>query len=141
MSNAKFITIASSVTTGLLGGLPRRIVFATREIITGYTADTLSGLIAVTADMVDAQTALSIGLVNQVVPVEQLMDVCIEMAKKIASKGPKAIRLAKKVINEGVEEKLEKGSELETHEFGECFASGEAKEGMSAFLEKRKPNW
>jgi enoyl-CoA hydratase len=94
-----------------------------------------------TADMVDAQTALSIGLVNQVVPVEQLMDTCMEMAKKIASKGPKAVKLAKKVINEGVEEKLEKGSEYETQEFGECFASGEAKEGMSAFLEKRKPNW
>lgn len=54
MSNAKFITILSSVTTGLLGGLPRRIVFATRETITGYTANPLSGLIAVTADMVDA---------------------------------------------------------------------------------------
>lgn len=94
-----------------------------------------------TADMVDAQTALSIGLVNQVVAADQLMDVCMEMAKKIASKGPKAVRLAKKVVNEGVEEKLEKGSEYETHEFGECFASGEAKEGMSAFLEKRKPNW
>jgi enoyl-CoA hydratase len=94
-----------------------------------------------TADMVDAQTALSIGLVNRVVPVEQLMDACMEMAKKIASKGPKAVKLAKKVINEGVEEKLEKGSEYESQEFGECFASGEAKEGMSAFLEKRKPNW
>jgi len=54
MSNAKFITIASSVTTGLLSGLPRRIVFATRETITGYTPDTQSGLIAVTADMVTA---------------------------------------------------------------------------------------
>ena len=54
MSNAKFITIASSVTTGLLSGLPRRIVFATRETITGYTPNALTGLIAVTADMVDA---------------------------------------------------------------------------------------
>ena len=54
MSNAKFITISSSTTTGLLSGLPRRIVFATRETITGYTADANSGLIAVTAAMVDA---------------------------------------------------------------------------------------
>jgi len=53
MSNAKFITISSSTTTGLLSGLPRRIVFATRETITGYTADANSGLIAVTAAMVD----------------------------------------------------------------------------------------
>ena len=57
MSNAKFITIASSVTTGLLSGLPRRIVFATREIITGYTPNALTGLIAVTSDMVDALIA------------------------------------------------------------------------------------
>lgn len=57
MSNAKFITIASSVTTGLLSGLPRRIVFATRETITGYTPDALTGLIAVTADMVTAFVA------------------------------------------------------------------------------------
>jgi enoyl-CoA hydratase len=94
-----------------------------------------------TGDMVDAQTALSIGLVNQVVPADQLMNVCMEMANKIASKGPVAVKLAKKVINEGVEEKLDKGSEYETDEFGECFAKGEAKEGMAAFLEKRIPNW
>ena len=94
-----------------------------------------------TGDMVDAQTALSTGLVNQVVPVDQLMNVCMEMANKIASKGPVAVKLAKKVINEGIEEKLDKGSEYETDEFGECFAKGEAKEGMTAFLEKRKPNW
>jgi hypothetical protein len=52
MSASKFITITSTVTTGLIGSLPRRIVFATREIITGYTHDVHSGLIAVTSDMV-----------------------------------------------------------------------------------------
>jgi len=57
MSAAKFITISSSTTTGLLSGLPRRIVFATRETITGYTANVQSGLIAVTSDMVAAFTA------------------------------------------------------------------------------------
>lgn len=57
MSNAKFITIMSQATTGLLGSLPRRIVFATREIITGYTPNAQSGLIAVTADMVAAFVA------------------------------------------------------------------------------------
>jgi len=57
MSASKFISISSSTTTGLLSGLPRRIVFATREAITGYTADTLTGLITVTSDMVDALIA------------------------------------------------------------------------------------
>lgn len=54
MSNSKFISISSSTTTGLLSGLPRRIVFATRETITGYNPNALTGLITVTADMVDA---------------------------------------------------------------------------------------
>lgn len=57
MSASKFISISSSTTTGLLSGLPRRIVFATRETISGYTPDTLTGLITVTADMVAAFTA------------------------------------------------------------------------------------
>jgi enoyl-CoA hydratase len=94
-----------------------------------------------TGDMVDAQTALSIGLVNQVVPPERLMDACLEMANKIASKGPTAVKLAKKVIDDGIEAELDQGSNLEKGRFAECFESGEAKEGMSAFLEKRKPNW
>jgi len=94
-----------------------------------------------TGDMVDAQTAYSIGLVNQVVPADQLMKVCMELANKIASKGPLAVKLAKKVISEGIELSLDEGSAYETRDFAECFARGEAKEGMSAFLEKRKPNW
>ncbi|NIM98733.1 MAG: crotonase [candidate division Zixibacteria bacterium] len=94
-----------------------------------------------TGDMIDAQTAQSIGLVNQVVPADQLMNYCLDMAKKIASKGPLAVKLAKRVINEGIEARLEEASAYEARDFGECFRSGEAKEGMSAFLEKRKPNW
>jgi enoyl-CoA hydratase len=94
-----------------------------------------------TGDMVDAQTALSIGLVNQVVPLENLMNTAMEMAKKIASKGPTAIKLAKRVISRGIETDFATGSSFEVDAFGECFASGEAKEGMSAFLEKRAPKW
>jgi enoyl-CoA hydratase len=91
--------------------------------------------------MIDAQTALAIGLVNQVVAADQLMDVCMEMASKIASKGPTAVKLAKRVIDRGIEEELRNASKQESDLFGKCFDSGEAKEGMSAFLEKRKPNW
>ena len=94
-----------------------------------------------TADMIDAQTALAIGLVNQVVPVENLMNAVMEIAKKIASKGPAAIKLAKRVISRGIETDFATGSSFEVEAFGECFASGEAKEGMSAFLEKRAPKW
>jgi enoyl-CoA hydratase len=94
-----------------------------------------------TGDMIDAQTALSIGLVNQVVPADQLMSVCLELANKIASKGPTAVKLAKTVINRGIQADLSTGSAYEKEAFGLCFATGEPKEGMSAFLEKRKPNW
>ena len=94
-----------------------------------------------TGDMLDAQTAHSIGLVNQVVPADQLMTTCMDLANKIASKGPAAVRLAKTVINKGLQADLSTGSWYEAEAFGLCFATGEPKEGMSAFLEKRKPNW
>jgi enoyl-CoA hydratase len=83
-----------------------------------------------TADMIDAQAALSIGL-----------NVCLEMATKIASKGPTAVKMAKKAVNQGIEMTLDEGNRLEGVLFSDCFPSGEAKEGMSAFLEKRDPNW
>lgn len=94
-----------------------------------------------TGDMLDAQTAHSIGLVNQVVPADQLMTTCMDLANKIASKGPAAVKLAKTVINKGIQADLSTGTSYEAEAFGLCFATGEPKEGMSAFLEKRKPNW
>lgn len=94
-----------------------------------------------TGDMVDATTALSIGLVNQVVPADQLMNFCLELANKIASKGPTAVKLAKTVINQGIQANLATGTSYEKEAFSLCFATGEQKEGMYAFLEKRKPNW
>ncbi|MFQ6033105.1 MAG: enoyl-CoA hydratase-related protein, partial [Candidatus Zixiibacteriota bacterium] len=94
-----------------------------------------------TADIIDAQTAHSMGLVNQVVPADQLMPTCMEIANKIASKGPTAIKLAKTVINKGIQADLSTASDYEAEAFGLCFSTGEPKEGMTAFLEKRKPNW
>jgi len=94
-----------------------------------------------TADMIDAQTALRIGLANKVVAPENLLDEALAMAQKIASKGPAAIMIAKSVINRGMEVDLPKGLSIERDGFVQCIASGEAKEGMEAFVEKRKPNW
>jgi len=94
-----------------------------------------------TGDMIDAQTAHSIGLINQVVPADQLMTTCMDLANKIASKGPAAVKLAKTVINKGIQADLSTGSSYEAEAFGLCFSTGEPKEGMTAFLEKRKPNW
>lgn len=94
-----------------------------------------------TGDMIDAQTSLRIGLVSKVVTSENLLNEAVAMAQKIASKGPAAILLAKSVINRGLEVDLAKGLTIERDGFVQCVASGEAREGMESFIEKRKPNW
>lgn len=90
-----------------------------------------------TGDMIDAQEAYRIGLVNKVVPQDQLIPVCREMASKIASRGPVAVRLSKEAINNGTEMDLARACVLEADTFALCFSSPEQKEGMRAFLEKR----
>lgn len=92
-------------------------------------------------DPVDAQTALAYGLVNKVTTPEELLPTCRAMAQKMIGKGPIALHLAKTVINRGLDSNFTTGSSYEMEAFGMSFASGEPREGMSAFLEKRKPNW
>ncbi len=94
-----------------------------------------------TADAIDAAEALRIGLANKVVPADKLFEVVGEMARKIAAKGPAAVRLAKTCINRGLDADLNTGNALEIEAFGVCFSSGEPAEGTRAFLEKRKPDW
>jgi len=90
-----------------------------------------------TADMIDAQEAYRIGLANKVVPQAELLDYCKKMAAKIISKGSYAVTLAKMAINSGLDMDLSNGLLLEAGFFGVSFATGDKKEGMSAFLEKR----
>ncbi|MCX7780116.1 MAG: enoyl-CoA hydratase-related protein [Negativicutes bacterium] len=94
-----------------------------------------------TADMIDAQEALRIGLVNKVVPHEELIGAAVEMARKIMKHGPYAVRLCKEAVNVGMEVDLETGSRYEGTLFGITCATHDKQEGMSAFLEKRKPNF
>ena len=95
-----------------------------------------------TADMIGAEDALRIGLVQKVFEPDVFMDETIKIAKLIASKGPQAIKKLKLAVREGVEMPLSDGEKLEAREFGTLFGEGkEGKEGMSAFLEKRKPEW
>ena len=93
-----------------------------------------------TCDRIDAQEAYRIGLVNHVVPKEELMDACKAMANKILSKGSYAISLAKMCIDTGMDTDLDSGLDMEATNFGLSFASGDKKEGMTAFLEKRPAN-
>lgn len=94
-----------------------------------------------TGDIYDAQTALRIGLVSKVVPPEELMEVCIKMAKRIASMGPVAVRLTKEAVNQGLDMDQEKAIALEADIFGLTFATSDKDEGISAFLNKRKPEF
>lgn len=91
-----------------------------------------------TGGMIGAQEAEKIGLVNKVVPQEELMATAMEMAKTIASKGQIAVRYAKAAINRGIETDMDTGNAIETDLFALCFANDDQKEGMTAFLGKRK---
>ncbi len=93
-----------------------------------------------TNDVIDAQEAHRIGLANKVVPHNDLLDTCMTMAKKIASKGNYANYLAKSAINQGLDLDLTNGLKLEADLFALAFASKDQKEGMTAFMEKRKAN-
>jgi len=94
-----------------------------------------------TGDMVSGEDARKIGLVERVVEPEELMDTARKMAKTIISKGPVAIRLAKKAINYGSETDLDSGIKFEIDKFGEIFGTEDKNEGTKAFLEKRKPDF
>uniref|UniRef100_A0A7V3RI71 Crotonase n=1 Tax=candidate division WOR-3 bacterium TaxID=2052148 RepID=A0A7V3RI71_UNCW3 len=95
-----------------------------------------------TGDMIDAQEAYNIGLVNKVVPAENLLEEAMNIAKKIIDNaGPNAVKIAKTVLNRGVDANLKTANSYETEAFSILFSTEEAKEGMKAFLEKRKPNW
>lgn len=91
-----------------------------------------------TCDKIDAQEAYRIGLANKVVPQADLLDYCKKMAAKIMSNGSYAISLAKSAINIGLDTDLSSGIQLEADLFGLSFSTADKKEGMSAFLEKRK---
>jgi enoyl-CoA hydratase len=95
--------------------------------------------IILTGNQIDAQEALRIGLVNKIVPQSELLSTAEAVAKTIISKGQLAVRLAMKAINAALEMPLSEGLKTEANLFGECCDTSDAKEGISAFLEKRKP--
>ena len=94
-----------------------------------------------TADMIDAAEAYRIGLVNKVVPPEELMEAARTMAGRIMKRSAAAVQLAKAAVNRGIEAGLENGIAYEAEVFGLCFATEDQKEGMTAFVEKRKPEF
>ena len=94
-----------------------------------------------TGRRVTAAEAERIRLVNRVVPQAELLSTCKQLARDILANGPVALRLAKEVIDRGLETNLDTGLRLEEKAFGLTFATADQKEGMKAFTEKRKPSW
>lgn len=118
-------------------------------IIPGYAATQrlprLIGLgnalyLLMTGEMIGAEDALRMGLIQKIVEPDDLLPAAVALAKTICAKGPKAVRLVKQVTRKGVLMDFEAGCALESEAFGSLFEN-EAAEGMRAFLEKRPPKW
>lgn len=99
-------------------GMAREMVFSARNI--------------------KAEEALRIGLVNAVYPREELMDQALKLAERIAKNAPIAVQASKKAMNEGASLPIQQAVVCEEKAFGSCFDTADQKEGMGAFLEKRK---
>ena len=94
-----------------------------------------------TCDIIKADEALRIGLVNRVVEVEALLDEAKAMAKKIAVNAPIAVKLCKDAINRGMQVNIDEAIVIEASDFGKCFLTEDQKEGMTAFIERREKNF
>ncbi|MEX1274690.1 MAG: enoyl-CoA hydratase-related protein [Bacteroidota bacterium] len=94
-----------------------------------------------TGGMITAQEALQWGLINKVVPVEYYLQEAKNLAKEIAGKAPVAVKLAKESVLKAFDTTIEGGLEFERKNFYLLFSSEDQKEGMKAFVEKRKPEW
>jgi enoyl-CoA hydratase/carnithine racemase len=94
-----------------------------------------------TGELISADEAYRIGLVNQVVLLAELMDHTKQLAKKLALKSPLALKMAKDAINTGLELSLAEGIKYEQRNFAILCGSEDKKEGVAAFLEKRKPDF
>ncbi len=92
-----------------------------------------------TGQIIDARTAFAIGLVNHVVPADQLRAKTLEIANRIAEKSPVALQLAKEAVKLASRSSLDEGLRREVDLFALCFSTEDKDEGVSAFLEKRKP--
>ena len=94
-----------------------------------------------TGDMINAEEACRIGLVNKVVPAEQLLDATREMALTIASRSRTAVKFSKQVIDNGLEMDIKHAGLYEADLFSLCFAYEDRREGMLSFIEKRAPKF
>lgn len=94
-----------------------------------------------TGRFISAEEAMKAGLINKVVPVEFFLEEAQRLAREVASKPPVAVRMAKEAVLKAFDTTIEMGLEFERKNFYMLFATEDMKEGMAAFVEKRKPEW
>lgn len=97
--------------------------------------------LVLTGRFISAEEALSYHLINKVVPVEMYLREAVSLASEIAQMSPIAVQLAKEAVNRSFETHLDEGLNFERKNFYLAFASDDQKEGMKAFIEKRKPEY
>jgi enoyl-CoA hydratase len=97
--------------------------------------------LCMTGLMISAQEAKAMGMVNKVFPPDKLWEETMKTAGLISSKGKVSLRAVKQCIDRGYDTDLRRGCQMESDHFSICMSSPDAKEGMSAFLEKRKPDF
>ncbi|MDK9709150.1 MAG: enoyl-CoA hydratase-related protein [Desulforhopalus sp.] len=132
-SNAKFGQ--PEVNLGIIPG------FGGTQRLPRLVGKGLANELLFSGNIIDAEEACRIGLVNKVFSPENLMIECRALAAKIASRGPGAVRLCKEAVNNGMELDLTRACVYEADLFTQCFSSADQREGMLAFLEKRAPNF
>jgi len=107
--------------------------------LTRLVGKTFAKELVFTGRLITAQEAYEHGLINKVVPPDQLMNAAKELAKELAAKAPVALKVAKILIDKGLETDLDTALALEREGFGVVASTEDLQEGVSAFLEKRKP--
>ena len=112
--------------------------FACTQRLTRLVGKGQAKMLIFSGEIIDASEALRIGLVDCIVPSANLLDAAKRLTKKINSKAPLAVSQAKLAINSGIEMDLESGCIFEAEAFGMCFSTLDQREGMHAFMEKRK---
>jgi enoyl-CoA hydratase len=120
------------ITLGVIPG------FGGTQRLSRLVGKSMAKELCMTGAMISAQVARDIGLVNKVFPREALWEETMKVAKLLASKGRVSIRAVKDTINRGCDQDLRTGCYMESDAFGICMASEDSREGMGAFLEKRK---
>ena len=97
--------------------------------------------LGLTGDTIDAQRAFELGLVNRVVPPDQVLEEAVAFAERIAENGPLAVRVTKELMKVAVNRSREEAFQRQDEVQASVFGSEDAQEGARAFIEKRAPQW